>query len=481
MPAMIAIHGFSIVVLGCSGLMACDVIYGKELNPDFCAAYPEDTDCFWRRCNSTAQCPAPLVCDVGGMNTCVECTKQEASACTGITPVCDFDSMCRGCAVHTECSGSEVCLPDGTCADPVKVAYVKPPMLGGTENLDCTLMMPCTKVASALVTARPYIKIAGVNDEGGTVTFDNRNVMLLAERAARLTRTSPGLHVEVKGTSQVEINDLEIGDALGSQGVGISMPPGNTAKLTLRRVKLLNNAGGAITMNGGMLIVSQSEIVSNLGGGISANSGMVMVSQSTIYLNAQGGIDISNANFVLTNNLIAENGSETASFGGVRLNQTNVGTREFEFNTVACNSSMTGVAAGVVCNLVEQQLTLSNSIVYHNQFGDGQSQIGGANCSWTYSNIGPEFIPGIGNINGDPMFADDLGDRFRLQWESPARDAADPTSTLAIDIDGSPRPHGMVRDMGADELNFYDPPWRVSSCRAQPMFKPIVRPRQAGA
>lgn len=431
---MSAIRWCSVAVLACGALAACDAIFGKELNPKFCAAHPADQQCLGdaaMSCSSSAECPTPLVCDVGGTNTCVACTQQEAAACTGATPVCSDDHTCRGCAAHAECAGSDACLPDGSCADPGQVAYVKPLALGGTDNPSCTLAMPCTKVASALQTGRPYVKLAGANDEGGTISIDNRNVTLLAERDAKLIRTSNGLHVEVKGTSQVEIYDLEISGASGAQGVGISMPTGNTAKLTLRRVKILNNAGG----------------------GISATGGTLTVSQSTLSENAGGGISVSGGEFDLVNNIIAKNGGVSSVFGGIRVDGiVGPGTRRIDFNTITANNGPMGAPIGISCTAVTQPLTFSNNIIYENQVGGGRSQVGGSNCSWTYSDIGPDTISGTGNINMDPMFVNAGLDDYHLAPGSPAKDAADRMATLDRDIDGDPRPQGDARDMGADEI-----------------------------
>lgn len=245
-------------------------------------------------CERNDDCSEPTaVCDVDGAKTCVQCiAPDQTSACSGATPACGDDHTCRGCVSHAECPGSDVCLPDGTCADPGQVAYVRPAALGGTDNSNCTLAMPCTKVAGALATGRAYVKFAGTTDEGGTVSIDNRNVTLLAERDAKLVRTSNGLHVEVKGTSQVEIYDLEISGASGAQGIGISMPPGNTAKLTLRRVKILNNTGGGISATGGTLTVTQSTLSNNTGGGIAVMNGTFVIVNNMFFNNLNDTLNV---------------------------------------------------------------------------------------------------------------------------------------------------------------------------------------------
>jgi hypothetical protein len=61
-------------------------------------------------------------------------------------------------------------------------------------------------------------------------------------------------------------------------------------------------------------------------------------------------------------------------------------------------------------------------------------------------------VAGTGNLSSDPLFVDPVHNNFHLQLASPARDAADPAATLAVDLDGDARPQGAGRDMGADEI-----------------------------
>jgi flagellar hook assembly protein FlgD len=444
-----------VAVLACGALAACDAIFGKELNPKFCAAHPADQQCLGdaaTSCSSSAECPTPLVCDEGGTNTCVACTPQEAAACTGATPVCSDAHMCRGCAAHAECAGSDACLPDGSCGDPGQVAYVKPLALGGTDNPSCTLAMPCTKVASALQTGRPYVKLAGTNDEGGTLSVDNRNVTLLAERDAKLIRTSNGLHVEVKGTSQVEIYDLEISGASGAQGVGISMPTGNTAKLTLRRVKILNNAGGGISASGGSLTVSQSTLLGNTGGGISASGGSLTVAQSTLANNAGGGISATNGTFAIVGNVFFNNGNDTLNVGGIAINTSQSPINRLEFNSFSRNKTQDGLGAAIQC--VAGTFTARNNIMSENGTLTNLEQVGGT-CAHAYSIVRPGTMPpGTGNSNADPLFVNTTTGDLHVGAGSPALGAADPNSDLAgiaeRDLDGDVRM--QPADIGADEV-----------------------------
>ena len=402
----------AMLVISIGAFSGCDWIWGKQLKAGFCDEHPTDSECppidagsdGPDTCSSSTECEAPTaVCDLGAM-TCVECTPAEAGACVGMMPVCGDDRACRACEAHSECASS-ACLPDGSCADPGVIAYVSPT---GTDNASCSQAMPCTDVANALATGRAYVKISGTNDEGGTIAIDNQNVTILADPGAKIVRTSNGIVLEVKGTSKVTIYDLEISGGSGAQGVGISMPVGNTALLTLSRARVSGNAGGGIAISGG--------------------------------------------EFDITNSFIVSNGGTGSSFGGVQFNSTNTGMRRFEFNTVSANNALGGSTTGVVCALVGIPVTFSNNIVFDNQIGAGRTQVGGNNCSWSYSDIGPDTVTGTGNINQDPLFVAPGQGNFHIAPTSPAKDAADPAATLSFDVDGEARPQGAGRDMGADEI-----------------------------
>jgi hypothetical protein len=471
------------------GLIASVALAAACSNPKYCAGNP-DNNCDETRdasgpgsdaaidapgpCTDNAACsttPSTAVCDIAA-GTCVQCTAADSTACTGTTPTCGSDDICRACAAHSECA-SDVCLPDGSCSSGSDVAYVDP---AGTDNTSCTKALPCTKVAKALATARPYVKFHGTTNDQVTVT--DQKVTWLADAGAELTSTSNGVLLTLAGSADVAIYDLTVTGASGTTtGIGINIPNTTTAKLALTRaiisacqaagisassgtVSLMQstingNTGAGISASSGTVSLMQSTINGNTGAGISASSGTVSVMQSTISGNTGGGISITGASFDIENNFIIGNGKTIGGLvGGVSLSQLAAGGNYvFAFDTVAANLAAGAQIVGVACSTIGTPIALTSSIVYGNT-STGGTQVGGSsNCTWSYSDIGPDTATGTGNINTDPAFVAPAAvtPDFHITVSSPAKDAADPAATLAVDIDGDTRPQGPRRDMGADE------------------------------
>ena len=116
--------------------------------------------------------------------TCVQCTTDDSSACVGGTPVC-VSNTCQKCTAHAQCA-SDVCLPDGSCADPAldQVAYVK---VNGT-GMVCSQLSPCGTLDIGLKKNKPYVKIAsGIVTDSKTTTIDGKSVTILGDQGAKLS------------------------------------------------------------------------------------------------------------------------------------------------------------------------------------------------------------------------------------------------------------------------------------------------------
>lgn len=428
-------------------MYGCSSILGDKLNPAYCEAHPTDSDC--RKafpdaggCTTSAQCSSPMAVCATDKMTCVQCTAAEHDACAGTTPVCGDDDMCRKCSAHTECP-SNACLPDGSCGDDTSVAYVDPT---GTSTT-CTKASPCKKVSDALKTNRPFIKLQGTTNE--KVVLNSTNVMFLADPGAKLTDTTNGILLQVEGSSQVAIYDLEIGGASGANTPGVSVQPGSTATLTLTRVKLAGNTGPGISVSSGMVTISQSTISGNTGPGVSTSGGMLIVSRSTVASNSGGGILTSATAFTIRNNFIYRNGNtSTANAGGIGAVGI-VDPSVLEFNTIVDNlaSGDTLSVGGVLCD--HAGFSAPNNLVFRNTGGtSGNVQTLGI-CSF-----GNSFISaGTGPVDNTPMFAHPNSTPFdyHLTAASPSTivEAAGPCTGL--DFDGDTRPAGPACDLGADE------------------------------
>jgi hypothetical protein len=409
-------------------LIALALVAGcKERNSQFCdnPDNGSDPDCNGidapTTCASSAEC-GDQVCKLPE-GVCVQCTPEEPAACSGTTPLCDGSTnSCVGCEQHAECSStSNVCLPDGACADETMVAYVAP-MANGTE---CTKAAPCGTLADALATNKLVIKFAaGVVADDQKTTIGNRtDLTILAELGAKLDRTTDGTILEVTGTSDVAIFDLEITGASGVVEAALSMPAG-TARLALHRVKVTNSIGP-------------------VGISVASNQAFSM-DRCIVSGNSGGGASIQNVDFTLTNNIFVKNGSGITLSNGLELKPASA-AHVFEFNTVASNTTDVG-ENGVLCLVT---VNARNNIIADDTTSSS------CNFEFTLFPVGTD-VTGTTNKAGDADFINQNAtnplapDYFRIGANSAAKDSADPASTIEVDLDGDVRP-ATGKDMGADE------------------------------
>ncbi len=399
-----------------------------------------DTDC------AALEADTPLCRDDG---VCVEC--RNAGDCPAESPVCGTDGHCHLCAQHSECA-SEVCdTESGACVDEWNIVYVDG---GGTDSSTCGgPSNPCATIGGsdgglAKVTgARDTIKVrSGTYRE--SVAIDGGQTVTLVGPA---TLSAPSLDnspaVLVTSGSAVTLDGLSLSNGSGgSDADGVRC---TSASIEMLGVTISGNQGAGVDASDCTVTVRDSTISSNDDGGASCSAGELTIEQTTIRANGGGGVEIAGAPFTLRNNFIVQNGGSSTPYGGLTIdNPTSASPQVFEFNTVAASEAQAGAqAAGVYCQ-VTTALTANSNIVY--------PTIGGApavagNCAWSYSDIegGPT---GTGNLDVDPEYVDSDNGNFHLKTTSPCKNTADPAASLAIDVDGDPRPQGGRSDMGADEI-----------------------------
>ena len=416
--------------------LAMIVVAGCHKDNNFCPGANPDNSCaeidakVANGCSSNATCTAPkAVCDLAGSKTCVQCVApDDTSACTATSPVCGGDHACRGCTAHTDCPLSDVCLPDGSCADTNVVAYVAPTGTGTA----CSKSSPCGILDNALQTSKPFVKIAaGLVKDTKTTTIDGKVVSIFADLGAKLDRDGDGAIIEVRSANaNVSIYDLEITGASGSAGAdGVLLTPnGGVPKLSLTRVKVDTNQGNGITSSGGTLTVTQSTISGNTGGGI------VISGAATV--------------FVIAENFIYRNGNtSSAAAGGISAVPS--GASKLEFNTIVDNQANSGAASagGVFCD--QGAFVAGGNLIFRNTGGSTGSAQTFGNC--TYGN---SFVnTGTSSVDNSPAFARPNTQPFdyHLTSTSPVTIIDAAGTCTGPDFDGDARPIGAGCDLGADE------------------------------
>lgn len=332
---------------------------------------------------------AKTACDTS-VGKCVQCSATDPGSCTGDTPICGSDNTCHACTMHSECS-SKACMPDGTCLDTEKIAYVEPAGSGTA----CTRAMPCASLQAALNLKRPFVKVTGTVKEN--VNFDNQTSMvttILGDPGSKLTSDVAGENLlTVVGTSHLSIVGLEISAAKATAngiqgtkgGIGIYIP--GSGSVALERVVLSDNDIAGIQASGGKLDISNSQIMRSPVG-VQVTSGTISLVDSTITENRNDNVNVFSGTVQIKKTILSKSTQGTGVRGldsTVTIEQSTI-SENGGYGILVSNGALTLLKSNVTRNrgagVVENGSMIShitnNFIVENGADGPLGSAYGGA-------------------------------------------------------------------------------------------------------
>lgn len=398
-------------------------------------------------CTASLTCPDDQTCDTS--RSPPVCVTQGGSAdggmpdgpsanacgtCPSDAPVCDHESTtCRGCYADDECS-SHVCSEStGLCVPAANTLFVR---TTGDDANPCTHDQPCLTVSRAVTLVDDTHQMIRIYDGTYTDAFRTSASFTLSgehsSSSAALIIDSSASHVAELDGGTVTFEGIRIG---GGTDSAIRVAGGAT--LTLDGVEVGHAATSAIESTGSTVNLYGVELHDGGGTspGVSVQSGALNMFGGSVY--AMGGpcVFVQGARYDIENTFLVG-----CAIGFRQSGQVFNGDATFDFNTVASNGT-----AGLAST---SSIAVKDSIFAYN--GSGNELQIPLTVSATYCLVSAGLPPpGTGNITGDPQFV--ANDDLHIQLDSPARDRADPASTLKLDWDGDARPHGAGYDIGADE------------------------------
>jgi len=320
----------------------------------------------------------------------------------------------HGCSVDAECPISNVCLGDGSCADPARVLYAAQTGSGTT----CTMASPCAfdQAVMTVSATADIVKLApGTYDRPAQLSIAKN--MIVTGEGATFHGTATTSFTLMFDISAVAVTFMRVHfDLNGMFGAECLM----NGQLHLDRVVMTNGVAGAYSS------------------GCTFSSDRTSIDAVTFY-----GLYFLNSTVAVTNTFVTNSGA--SSQGGIVISGS---TGTLDHVTLSGNTAT--MAGGQAIRCSDGNVAIRSSIV----FGNGSPAVEDA-CFVSHSVLDPGYAgAGSGNVAMDPLFVAPATRDYHIQAGSPAVGLADPASQVTHDYDGDPRPNptGSVADSGADEI-----------------------------
>jgi hypothetical protein len=416
-----------------------------------CAGPADDTQCLARSA-TTPRC---------ANGQCVACRPDtQQTDCTGTTPICGANNVCRKCESHSECGADGICVFDGAdagkCVPATDIAYVNVGNSACTDVLHAsTPSAPyCQIQAAATVSGKKYIRVAG-----STTTY---NAIILTSTAGTpidVVIVGPGRDAQPPAKiSQTGLVGVSLTPTAGTLSFALD---GVVVSGSGARGLLCNSGSGTANVTLRRTLITESSIA-----GLQSTDCNVIITESVLSKNPIGAkIDISTGFFYnITNTFFVDNTTR-----GVEL--LGVGTGTFAFNTIANNGPASNAFGAIDCSTNATRVIESAIIALNTKkdIGGGKASQLTGNCILVNTVAHPvSGTDGFANALPGPVefVSTTAPTNFRLETTDATKLATNRaccidkiTGTVdggvtmlpTRDVDGNARPRGGKWDIGAHE------------------------------
>ena len=400
------------------------------------------------QCPGAAQDPSDRFCVSGA---CVAC-RAGMNDCPADAPVCDAGA-CRACAADSDCTTGLCDLDAGTCVPASAITYASP---SGGDAAACTGTDPCSLKHALAVAAvdqsRSNVKLAQgtyttiVTLMGpSSVTVFGEGAVIDAQFLVQDGFTLRFRDLTFSDAGQVQCQPSTVGGPIATLDLARVAWPGNVpteaiigdpCKINLRQVRMRS------TTLGSNFVYASGEISGS--GGATANRGSIVTADQCLFDGGDPAFNLTNFSALQLTNSVLMN--ERPLTGAIGVDTTYPANSSVSFSTFY-NTTWT-------CANGTPYVSSSNNIFENERTDAPADTVSGTACTHNYDLIKRQSTSpsGANNVLGmDPRFSNPAAGDFHLLPGSPAIDAADPSATDSVDFDGTTRPQGAKRDIGAFE------------------------------